>query len=54
MRHVPVIVCPFYGDQEANAEKCFKRAISKTLNIHEELDFIEIKNAINEIIESER
>lgn len=54
MRHVPMVVCPFHGDQEANAERCSERGISKTLNIHEKLDSVQIKNVINVIIESER
>lgn len=54
MRHVPMIVCPFRGDQEANAERCLERGISKSLNIHDELDSVQIKNVINEIIASER
>lgn len=54
MRHVPMIVCPFRGDQEANAERCLERGISKSLKIHDELDSVQIKNVINEIIASER
>jgi UDP:flavonoid glycosyltransferase YjiC (YdhE family) len=50
MRHVPMIVCPFHGDQAANAERAVERGIAKALNIHEKLDAVQIKNAINEVI----
>lgn len=54
MRHVPMLVCPFVGDQNANAERTAERGISKTLNIHEELDAAQIKMLITEIITSAR
>jgi UDP:flavonoid glycosyltransferase YjiC (YdhE family) len=54
MRHVPMVVCPFHGDQTANAERITERGIAKTLNIHEQLDFVQVKNIITEIIANER
>jgi UDP:flavonoid glycosyltransferase YjiC (YdhE family) len=54
MRHVPMIVCPFHGDQAANAERAVEREIAKALNIHEKLDAVQIKNAIIEVITDAR
>ena len=50
IRHVPIVVCPFHGDQAANAERAVERGIEKVLNIHEKLDAVQIKNAISEVI----
>jgi UDP:flavonoid glycosyltransferase YjiC (YdhE family) len=49
-----MIVCPFHGDQTANAERIVERGIAKRLNIHEKLDAVQIKNAISEVITNER
>lgn len=49
-----MLVCPFQGDQMANAERTAERRISKILNIHDELNFNQIKNFISEIIRDAR
>lgn len=49
-----MVVCPFHGDQAANAERTAKRGISRSLNIHEELSAVWIKSVINEVIADER
>lgn len=54
MRHVPMLVCPFHGDQEANAKRAERKGISKTLNIHEKLDPERIKAAISAVIDGAR
>lgn len=53
-RRVPMLICPFHGDQGANAERSAERGISKSLNIHEELDSNHIKSAINGMITDSR
>lgn len=49
-----MIVCPFHGDQPANAQRVVERGIAKTLNIKEKLEVQQIKNAINDVIGNER
>lgn len=53
-RRIPMIVCPFHGDQAANAERAVERGIAKALNVHEELNAGQIKNVISEVIEDGR
>ncbi|CRL07820.1 CLUMA_CG020774, isoform A [Clunio marinus] len=53
LRRVPMIVCPFQGDQFANAERIVERKIARQLNILNSLDSDEIKHAINEVIVDE-
>lgn len=48
-----MIVCPFQGDQTANAERVVERGIAGQLDIHEKLDADQIQSLITEVVMNE-
>lgn len=52
LRRVPMVVCPFHGDQNANAERITEKGIAVKLDIHRELTSDELIEAINAVIDN--
>lgn len=49
-----MLVCPFQGDQAANAKRAADRGISKILNIKEDPNADQIKSQITKVINDPR
>ena len=52
-RNIPVLVCPFHGDQQANGARAVMKNIGKVVDLRK-IDRESLKNAIIEVISNER